>query len=189
MKKGYNNFSELDKAEVRGKDFDIKKSNKNSRYVVIAIHGGKIEQGTDKIARRIAGKDLSFYFFLGKKSKGNRNLHIISENFDEPECLELVKNHWKVISIHGEKSKNSEFVMVGGLDNKLRNKISKHLKQEEFVITKPLEHLRGINPRNICNQCNSGEGIQIEISKNLRSRLNSDEILMKKFSNAVRLSF
>lgn len=182
----YKNFEELNKHEKRGRDFDIEKVLRKSDFAIIAIHGGGIEPGTTEIARRIAGEDFSFYTFAGKKDKGNfDDLHITSDRFDEPECLELVGKHKKVISIHGEKSKDKEFVIMGGLDFGLRDKTGRMLVDAGFVL-KESSNLKGEGATNICNLCASGAGVQLEISKKIRDRLISDKELMGRFVSAVR---
>ncbi len=184
----YRNFEELEKHEKRGGDFDIEKIVRKSGLAVIAIHGGGIEPGTTEIARCIAGENHSFYTFIGRREDRSNftDLHITSDNFDEPECLELVSKHKKIIAIHGEKSKDDEFVMVGGLDDKLKNKIGRMLTDAGFVLKKTAGNLTGEGPTNVCNLCTSRAGVQLEISKKLRERLTVDQELMGKFTGAIR---
>ena len=183
----YKNFEELIKHEKDGEDFEIEKLYRKSDFAVIAIHGGWIESGTTEVARRIAGGELSFYSFLGtKKHKGNSVLHITSDNFDERECFKLISKHKTVISIHGQESKDEEFVMIGGLDKKLREKVGKMLTGAGFVLKGAEDNLKGENPVNVCNRGTSGAGVQMELSKMLRNRLMSESELMEKFAGAVR---
>ena len=59
--------------------------NGGSRVAVAAPHGGGIEPGTSEVALAIAGADLSYYLFEGRKAEGNGDLHVTSTNFDDPE--------------------------------------------------------------------------------------------------------
>lgn len=182
----YQSFQALDKKEKEGIDFRIEKHVRNGNAVVLAIHGGRIEPGTTEIARAIAGTEFSFYSFIGEKPGSNRPLHIPSTRFDEPECVGLVEDHPVVISIHGQHDRSQSFVMLGGLDKKLRRRIGQAIRSNGFSVVSPDRGLRGEDPRNICNRGLSGKGVQIEISRKLRDTLMADRQLMNAFAAAVR---
>ncbi len=184
----YSCFAELEQAESG--NFRIIKSRKHSAYAIIAPHGGKIEPGTAEIAESIAGTDLSLYIFKAtSKSKPDITLHITSTNFDEPECLDLLKYTETALAIHGAKDPETdpkERVWVGG---NLHNEFKPHLERE----LSPLNLFVGINsdftgtsPKNICNRGTSYQGMQLELSRALRDRLKTDATFLSKFSNAVR---
>src|SRR5579862_3424082 len=87
----YLSYAELARTEVRGKDYDIVAIARPSPVVIIAPHGGRIEHGTSELARSIAADDYGFYAFEGYKARGqNRDLHVTSHRFDEPQGLALV---------------------------------------------------------------------------------------------------
>lgn len=86
----YINFQALADVCKEGADYSIICRNNASHVAVIAPHGGGIEPGTSEIARAIAGDDLSFYAFQGVRPEKNSELHITSENFDEPRGIGLV---------------------------------------------------------------------------------------------------
>jgi phage replication-related protein YjqB (UPF0714/DUF867 family) len=187
LKDKYENFSDLAGHEKEGLDFDIETADRNSPYIVIAIHGGEIEPGTTEIARQIAGDNLSFYSFIGKKGteEESEELHIMSSNFDEPRCLSLVSKSDKAISIHG-KYDSGDFVMVGGLDKELIDKVSNIFKENGFDVPLAPEDVNGNSPENICNRCLSKEGLQLEISRGLRERLLKDQAELQRFCELVR---
>jgi len=164
----YNSFQELKIHEKEGIDYKILRREGISGLAVIAPHGGGIEPGTDHIADRIAGTEHSFYSFMGIKSSGNSDLHIKSEQFDEPKCIELAKASEIVLSIHGCNG-NEEVIHIGGRHKELMKKIREGLNQAGFTALRSLrQELRGRKPENICNQGRSGSGVQLEISEGLR---------------------
>ncbi len=182
----YKNFKELSEYKKEGLDFTIEMVNRESSCVVIAIHGGNIELGTTEIARAIAGEELSFYSFIGKGTEQEcKETHITSTNFDEPKCNNLVSKSLKTLSIHGEGGVE-DYVMVGGLDYELIEKISDALKIGGFIIKTPSERINGNAPQNICNKCSSGAGIQLEISRGLRNKLLENPLEFSKFCKAIR---
>lgn len=151
-------------------------------FAVFAIHGGKIELGTSRIAKSIAREDLSFYSFEGESGAS----HIPSELYNEPRALELASKVETIISIHGEKNTEESFVMIGGLNKGLAKQIENRLKEVGFTPKEAPEGLNANNPENICNTGKSEKGVQIEISRKLRKELWESEELLKKFVDAVR---
>ena len=73
----------------------------DATVAIIAPHGGKIERGTSELARAIGGTDYRIYCFEGTKPNNNRDLHITSTNFDEPEGVKLVSACDRVVALHG----------------------------------------------------------------------------------------
>jgi phage replication-related protein YjqB (UPF0714/DUF867 family) len=164
----YKNFAALAKSGVEGRDFLISVRKRRSARIVIAIHGGGIEAGTSEVADVIAANDLSLYTFQGMKSRRNRDLHITSHRFDEPQCTELVSDAAGVISIHGEGSKR-QVVFLGGRDRALRDALREALTASGFrVETHKRKTLQGLDPLNICNRAMNGCGVQLELSFGLR---------------------
>ena len=97
----YRSFEELAKHNVQGLDYNIHVIDRNSPVTVVALHGGRIEWGTDQIATALAQSDYNLYIFKGLRRDGNRHLHIASHQFNEPQLLNLLKKSRTVISIHG----------------------------------------------------------------------------------------
>lgn len=177
----YKNFRELSTKSPEVFDYKIDFEDRGTDFVVIGIHGGQIEPGTEEIVRSISGSDVSYYLFLGNE----RTQHITSTHFDEENCLSLVSKSKGVISIHGKKG-SEEFVMLGGLDNGLISKTELSLKGAGFVVLPTENNVGGIEPDNICNRGSSGKGLQIEVSRGLRDSLVQDPEKMRHFSQAVR---
>ena len=193
----YSNYQDLKASEPEGA-FGIDVQDIGSRLAIAAPHGGAIEPGTSEIAKAIAGKDLSYYLFEGKKANANGDLHITSTNFDEPQAIKLLSAAESVLTIHGESS-DSETVFMGGLDKELVFALKEAFASCDFEVK---EHdnsvLQGTNPKNICNIGRSGSGVQLELSRGLRLQffesLNKQGLKQTKsrlhdFCQCVRLAY
>lgn len=165
----YLDFDHLKTCEVEGVDYRIRWRIGNSGIVVLSIHGGDIEPGTSQIADAIASGEHTFYALEGIKSSGNRVLHITSTLFDEPAALEIVCHSEVIISIHG-CAEMEQVIHVGGRDLELRQRIQKGLCDAGFMAAIGANpSFEGVDQANICNLCGRGMGIQLEISRGLRS--------------------
>ena len=177
----YRNFRELPAQKLEGFDYKIDFEDRGTDSVVIGIHGGQIEPGTEEVVRAISGSDLSYYLFLG----GERTQHITSTRFDEKNCVNLVSKSKNVISIHG-KTGSEEFVMLGGLDSDLISKAEPALKEAGFAVLLATDGVGGIESNNICNRGSSGKGLQLELSRGLRDLFVQDPEKMKFFAQIIR---
>ena len=182
----YSNYDDLNNNEEEGDDYRIRWQKGDSGVAIIAIHGGGIERGTTEIAESVAGSQYSFYTFEGLKSTGNRVLHITSTRFNEPLALKLVKKASKVVAIHGCKGDTEEIIYMGGLDKKLKQKLSKSLTAAGFEAQYPQNSkLKGKNSHNICNRGQTRKGVQLEITRKLRYKLQENANL-NLFVTALR---
>lgn len=167
MSDTYENFAALASAEAPDAYAMFVRS-AGSRVVVAAPHGGGIEPGTSEIALAIAGDDLSCYLFEGRKESGNKALHITSSNFDEPQCLSLLRAASLVLTVHGERS-DAEVVYLGGRNATAMAALRSKLEPEGFTVrVHTNSELQGSSPRNICNIGSGGAGVQLELSLGLR---------------------
>lgn len=166
----YSDFQHLRVSEREEVDYRIRWRMGNSGIAILSIHGGDVEPGTSEIADAIAGNDHTFYAFEGLKHGGNKALHITSTVFDEPRGLEIVCQAEIILSIHGCSDTDS-VIYLGGLDQELREKIRKNLCDAGFEVSDMNPDFQGINHTNICNLCGRGMGVQMEISRGLRSRM------------------
>ena len=165
----YANFAELNAAEREGVDFAVCVVSRDGvSTVVLAPHGGGIELGTSEVAKWIAGGDLSYAVFEGRKSTGNSRLHITSTNFDEPRCLELVRAAEYVLAIHGEGSEEP-VVYLGGRDTALGERIRAALERDGYSVEVHANpELQGMALANVCNRGRRRAGVQLELSAGLR---------------------
>ena len=182
----YENFAELAAQEREGEAWRRTYRPRASRFLIMAPHGGKIERFTSELARYITQDDLSFYAFQGLKVEGNRALHLTSHRFDEPLALEAASQAGRILAIHGERSRERAFVMVGGGWGTLREKLRTGLEEVGIHVHVPRAGLLGENPMNICNRGREGAGGQLEVSYALRRILHGDREALDRFSAAVR---
>ena len=167
----YTSFAALEAGgEIAGVDYNITlRERPQSRVLIIAPHGGSIENGTTELADLIAGDDYSLFAFNGLKPRGrNRDLHITSHNFDHPACLGLATRHAVVLGVHGCKGATSQ-VYVGGLDDELATLLTGKLLAAGLPSAATGHRYPGRNPRNICNRGARGCGAQLEFTHDLRS--------------------
>ena len=186
MVRAYKSFGEFAGQETEGKDYTIRTCLRNSRVLVMAPHGGKIEPGTTEIAEAIAGDDHSFYTLEGIKADGNGVLHVQSHLFDEPRAIEAATDTEIVVTVHGHADRENRFVMAGGLDTVLKSEIERELRTAGFQIRGATQGLKAIDPANICNRGRSGKGVQLEISRKLRDSFRADGGCLREFADTVR---
>jgi phage replication-related protein YjqB (UPF0714/DUF867 family) len=179
MSEKYRNFNELSSERREGLDYKIEIHDRGTDFVVLGIHGGEIEPGTEEVVRAIAGEGISSYVFLGS----DRTQHITSANFDEPSCLALLAKCKEAISIHGKKG-DGEFIMLGGLDSELVSKAEQALREHGFTIIPTTFEAK--QESNICNRASSGKGLQMEMSRALRDSLTTDLEKMSMFVKIIR---
>jgi phage replication-related protein YjqB (UPF0714/DUF867 family) len=191
--KVYRSYRELREHEAEGEDFRIQWRRGRAGIIVMAPHGGGIEPGTTEIADAVAGRDHGFYSFEGIKIRGNAILHVRSGNFDEPIGVQLATESETVVTIHGCRGME-EHIYIGGRHTHFKEIVRQKLTTVSFSV---LESTRfpGLSPRNICNRCRGGRGVQLEISAGMRrtlfkdiSRLRRKEVtaVFEKFAATMR---
>ncbi|WP_020183419.1 poly-gamma-glutamate hydrolase family protein [Methylotenera sp. 1P/1] len=179
----YKTFAELAFNEPP-EAYKIELQHRNTRTAFIAPHGGKIEPGTSEICKQLAGEYYSYYLFEGCKSANNRDLHVTSSNFDEPQALEFAKSAELIVTVHGLAG-DEMLVEVGGLAVLYAKDLIDSLNLNGFNALRPTNTLTGTDRDNICNKGQSGKGLQLEISRGLRDQLCSDPKIMQMFSSIV----
>ena len=163
----YSTFEALRNAEVAGA-YRVEVWDVGARVAILAPHGGGIEPGTSEVCRGIARGDLSLYLFEGTKKQGNADLHITSTKFDEPHSALLLKAVEVAVAVHGEGG-DQEVVYLGGAHVKLGERLGAELDQLGFRVERHTSPwLQGTDPKNICNRCAGGRGVQLELSAGLR---------------------
>jgi phage replication-related protein YjqB (UPF0714/DUF867 family) len=164
----YSCFSDLAASEVLGVDYEIVARRRPASLVaVIAPHGGGIELETSEIAERIAGVEFSLYCFRGLKRGGNRDLHITSHRFNEPECLALIADHDRVLAIHG-CSEPGERALLGGLDKPFIRDLESALRAAGIAVQTTDHPFPGEHPNNVCNRGARRAGAQFELTRAFR---------------------
>jgi phage replication-related protein YjqB (UPF0714/DUF867 family) len=169
----YKSYIELAQHEIEGEDYQIITQLRPSPIAILAPHGGGIEPGTSEIAQALAGDCFSLYLFEGLKASGGEDLHLTSTRFDEPHGLALVKSaHW-ALSLHGCMGL-SPIVYLGGRDREHIPMVKAFLKDGGFDASAQNHRFSASNPFNLCNRGRSGKGLQLELTKGLRSTFFQD---------------
>ena len=179
MNDKYSSFQELSAFEEEGVHYQIlHKSRKGSAFAIVAPHGGTIEPGTSEIARTLADDSFTWYLFESKRPYDDDyiSLHITSHLFDEPQCIELIKNHQWVVTIHGCHD-TEEFVYLGGLEKRLISSVGHSLDSSGIPNSKTSKRFPGTHRNNLCNKGKSRMGLQVEISVPLRETDNCGRVV------------
>ena len=163
-----------------GEDFSVSTGNLDQigQCLLIAPHAGAIEPGTGRLVHRVAEMGgWAYYLFEGRLDNDNwSQLHIPSENFDEPTLLELLPQTPFVVSFHGASDEHGQDLFIGGLFEEGRRTMISELQdtcralgitQVDATTSGPRE-LAGLDPQNITNRGTTGAGIQLEISHRAR---------------------
>ena len=167
----FRNYKDLCRHAAEGRDFIIEMRRGGNALAVMAPHGGGIEPGTDTLAGAIAGSEHGYYAFKGVRAGNNADLHIASERFDEPRALALARQVRTVVTIHGCRGRRAE-VFIGGLAEGLKIVVLETLISAGFKAGgAPDPSLGGTHRSNLCNRGQSGKGVQLELSEQLRHRL------------------
>ncbi|WP_162992614.1 poly-gamma-glutamate hydrolase family protein [Bacillus velezensis] len=166
----YRNFEEL-KANESPFNFSVFSKEQDTDVLILAPHGGGIEGGTSELAKEFS-KTYSTYLFEALKTRGAFDLHLTSTNFDEPQALEMLKEHEFTLSLHGYAS-NDRHVLVGGTDRDKAEAITSTLNNAGYSAELLDEgtRLSGSNPNNISNKNKTGKSIQLELSTGLRKSM------------------
>jgi phage replication-related protein YjqB (UPF0714/DUF867 family) len=181
----YPNFAALRAANTEGLDYSREAYDRGSRVAVLALHGGDIETGTARVARRVAGKDLNLYVFSGWHGESN-DLHITAAHFDDPAAVMIATSSVLGVSIHAQTDRGS-WVCVGGANAKAAFLMASRLEAAGFPAETPCARLPGTSPSNIVNRASAG-GVQLEITLRLLARLERDPEDLSKFTEAVRMA-
>jgi len=145
----YRSMNELLAAEPpQNYSFDIMTIGRSQRCAILAPHGGKIEWGTNQIAKAIAELGGYRFFAFNGDRKGGQNkhyLHVESPHYENADtrlnqdvsCLALIEPCEFVLAIHGARNwpkhlakdaqknwrQSDRKIYVGGRDERLKIKI------------------------------------------------------------------
>ena len=180
---------------IEGTDYTVTISNTGSPVTILSIHGGAIELHTTEISAALANLyGWNRYDFkahgtarcLGGLSNVQR-LHITATHFDDPRAVLLV-NVPKAVAIHGYADSRGYargVICVGGANASARSTFISQVNSNAsswgaYSLT-PIDapsagngacgDLPGTSSANIVNRTSSGGGLQLELSKGLRTDL------------------
>jgi phage replication-related protein YjqB (UPF0714/DUF867 family) len=163
-------------------------SERTNRILIFSPHGGGIEKGVSEIVRELSKVgDYNSYLFEGKKKEGNKDLHITSHHFNEKMLFKLLEIHETALSIHGMKIKDKSIdIIIGGLNKTLGELIKKNLNGFSTCINEnelPSQlNLFARRKDNVTNLCQIKQGVQLEISEELRRKF-FERLSPQKFRN------
>lgn len=180
----YSDFYEFSKNHREGIDYKIEIEDKNLACSVFAIHGGKLEKGTSKLAKEIARDIANLYIFNSLMAKDVYKSHITSTKYNEIRAIDLAKKSSISISIHAMRE-DEEIVCIGGLNKELSMNLNDELNKSGFTTEYPCKRLPGISKKNIVN-LSKNNGVQLEISAKLIEKLDKDPNKLLKFINSMR---
>lgn len=187
----FRSFKDLAGAYVEGVDYQIHLSAGLSPTIaVVAPHGGAIEFPTSQVAAAIAGREFPFYSFEGIRAADNYPaLHLRSERFDEPRCLELISRCDRVVTVHGYTGVN-QTVLLCGRDKTLGVEIAAALGAEGVYCNLDGHKFFGTDPSNICDRGRSRTGVQSELTSALRKSPEAVAGVVRAVRNALlRLAY
>jgi phage replication-related protein YjqB (UPF0714/DUF867 family) len=161
--------------------------NPEGRKIVLALHGGGIEEGTSEIALAVAGYHPAtfaqatdcfglhdLWIFEGLLAAGNSKLHVTSTNYNDPIALKLVQISKRCLSLHGLRDAAADGkIQIGGRDTELMGIALEELTAAGIpaAISNDDADTNGNNPENICNKTTSGAGVQLEMGESYRESL------------------
>ncbi|PTF04961.1 hypothetical protein BUY45_01340 [Staphylococcus devriesei] len=191
----YNSMSELLNHTQQGVDWTKESSDNHSRVLIMAPHVGNIERGTTELTKLIAAKgNYDYYAFNGIRKPNSNELHVTSTNYDDPDLIN--RNYYKDVSVtvHGVRAQKGVLentVCIGGLDYNLRNLIKTELLGHQFNVQDANGYIAGRSSNNIANFNWRGQGVQLELTSDLRDTMLRGDVMdnglsvMDNFATAI----
>lgn len=108
--------------------------------------------------------------------------------------MRLLDSHELALSVHGLKDASAEKgldIYVGGRNSQVVKKVATKLKEVDFKAVdcrdKGAFRAKGVDVENFVNRCKGKSGgVQLEITKRERKKLNDDSVRMNRFCDAIR---
>jgi phage replication-related protein YjqB (UPF0714/DUF867 family) len=144
-----------------------------SRFGLMAIHGGGLEQMTDVIAERAAEAVGASVYVVRHPDHYPHHLPSVCFNPEESPRLAEFLDHVDVgVSLHGYgRLGQSTRLLAGGRHRALASHLARHIKVPGYQVVTDLDaiprELRGLHPRNPVNRVRGG-GAQLELSSRVR---------------------
>ncbi|MBW2981403.1 poly-gamma-glutamate hydrolase family protein [Candidatus Woesearchaeota archaeon] len=159
-------------------------SDKKGKVGILAVHGGRLDQGTEQITNYIHEQTPASMYVMSSR-QGDVNKHRVASTkiaHTHSDQLSDVISHSKYnISIHGHsKPGHEKTVYIGGENSYMRRKIAERLRESlpseyviEYDVKKMPRNIRGTG-RNIVNRSEEG-GVQVELPKELRQGVGGND--------------
>lgn len=167
----YASMTQLERETKEGIDWKKETRDQGNQVLIVAPHGGNIEQGTSELTKLLAQQgDYDYFSFEATRPSNNTQLHVTSTHYDDPTLHQMIKGRAATISIHGAKG-DDQIVFLGGAKSDLRDAIQSQLESRGFVVQVPPEYLGGLNENNFINKNENSTGVQLELTTALRKAL------------------
>ncbi|MBM9447983.1 poly-gamma-glutamate hydrolase family protein [Staphylococcus ureilyticus] len=171
----YKSMTELYKDTTEGIDWKKDTRNVGKSVLIVAPHGGNIEQGTSELTKLVANNgDFDYFSFEAIRPSNNTQLHVTSTNYDDATLHEMIQDRTATISIHGAQGEE-QLVCLGGYQSPLRDAIQSQLELKGFVVKIPPEYLGGLSNTNFINKVEESTVVQLELTTALRKAFFKDE--------------
>nr|WP_204179836.1 poly-gamma-glutamate hydrolase family protein [Staphylococcus sp. GDY8P76P] len=171
----YKSMTELYNDTTEGIDWKKDTRNVGKSVLIVAPHGGNIEQGTSELTKLVANNgDFDYFSFEAIRPSNNTQLHVTSTNYDDATLHEMIQDRTATISIHGAQGEE-QLVYLGGYQSPLRDAIQSQLELKGFVVKIPPEYLGGLSNANFINKVEESTGVQLELTTALRKAFFKDE--------------
>lgn len=167
----YTSMTQLERETKEGIDWKKETRDQGNQVLIVAPHGGNIEQGTSELTKLLAQQGGYDYFsFEATRPSNNTQLHVTSTHYDDPTLHQMIEGRAATISIHGAKG-DDQIVFLGGAKSDLRDAIQSQLESRGFAVQVPPEYLGGLNEDNFINKNENSTGVQLELTTALRKAL------------------
>ena len=184
IKDKYQSMTQLENETVEGVDWKKDTRDNSTKVLIVAPHGGNIEQGTTEATKALAEKGNYDYFsFEAIRPKNNTELHVTSTHYDDPTLNQMIKNRTATISIHGAAG-TDQIIYLGGPRSTLRDEMGTQLKSSGFTVMVPPDRIGGVKKNNFINREENNTGVQLELTTALRKAFfNNGDTSTKNRSN------
>ncbi|WP_455678575.1 poly-gamma-glutamate hydrolase family protein [Staphylococcus cohnii] len=170
----YKSMTELYNDTKEGIDWKKDTRDVGKSVLIVAPHGGNIEQGTSELTKLVANNgDFDYFSFEAIRPSNNTQLHVTSTNYDDATLHDMIQDRTATISIHGAQGEE-QLVYLGGYQSPLRDAIQSQLERKGFVVKIPPEYLGGLSNANFINKVEESTGVQLELTTALRKAFFKD---------------
>ncbi len=170
----YKSMTELYNDTKEGIDWKKDTRDVGKSVLIVAPHGGNIEQGTSELTKLVANNgDFDYFSFEAIRPSNNTQLHVTSTNYDDATLHDMIQDRTATISIHGAQGEE-QLVYLGGYQSPLRDAIQSQLERKGFVVKIPPEYLSGLSNANFINKVEESTGVQLELTTALRKAFFKD---------------
>ncbi|WP_376785613.1 poly-gamma-glutamate hydrolase family protein [Staphylococcus haemolyticus] len=171
----YKSMTELYNDTTEGIDWKKDTRNVGKSVLIVAPHGGNLEQGTSELTKLVANNgDFDYFSFEAIRPSNNTQLHVTSTNYDDATLHDMIQDRTATISIHGARGEE-QLVYLGGYQSSLRDAIQSQLELKGFIVKIPPKYLGGLSNNNFINKVEESTGVQLELTTALRKAFFKNE--------------